>query len=179
MGNLTNWFQPEPTKKAIYEGIYPVTIIAARVFTKDKEVDNKTIQREVAELTFKTLGATQFPDGPQDKIIVSQQYYFDVPMHQNALNGIARAFGIDKMEDTSQFEGKVGIVGIINREYEANDGTKKYIPQLGEGLFSYAPMAEGAKIDYLGNHLQSEDALNKDKRMEWFKNTLANYRQPK
>lgn len=179
MGNLTNWFQPEPTKKMIYEGIYPAVIIAARLFTKDKEVDNQTIQREVVELTFKTLNPTQFPDGTQDKIIVSQQYYFDVQMHQNALNGIARAFGIDKMEDTAQFEGKTGIIGIINREYDANDGTKKYIPQLGEGLFSYAPMAQGAEIDYLGNHLSGENLLNKDKRMEWFKSALSKYKQPK
>ena len=56
MGNLTNWFMPEKTSKAVWEGVYPVVITAAKLFQKEKETDdNKTVMRDVVELTFKTL----------------------------------------------------------------------------------------------------------------------------
>ena len=178
MGNLTNWFIPEKTTKAVYEGVYPVIITAAKLFQKEKETDdNKTIMRDVVELTFKTLQKVPFPDKSEDNIIVSQQYYFDVQMHQNALNGLARAFGIDKMSDTSDFEGKIGIIGITNREYDANDGTKKVVPQFGWGLFSYSPMSDKFQIEYIANKIQGKPT--DDQYKDWFKEILGKYRQPK
>ena len=39
MGNLTNWFMPEKTSKAVWEGVYPVVITAAKLFQKEKETD--------------------------------------------------------------------------------------------------------------------------------------------
>lgn len=177
MGNLQQWFQPEPTNKAVFEGIYPVVITAARTFTKEKETDDKkTIQRNVVELTFKTLGKTQFPDGSTDNIIVSQQYYFDVSMHVNALNGIARAFGIEQLSDTSQFEGKTGIIGITNREYQNKDNETKVVPQFGWGLFSYAPNCPNAQVEYIANEISGKPT--DDQYKEWFKKHLANYKQP-
>ncbi len=178
MGNLTNWFIPEKTTKAVYEGVYSVLITAAKLFQREKETDdNKTIMRDVVELTFKTLSKVPFPDKTEDNIVVSQQYYFDVPMHQNALNGLARAFGIEKMEDTSDFEGKTGIIGITNREYQANDGTQKVVPQFGWGLFSYAPMCDKFQIEYIANKIQSKPT--DDQYKDWFKEVLGKYRQPK
>lgn len=178
MGNLTNWFMPEKTSKAVWEGVYPVVITAAKLLQKEKETDdNKTVMRDVVELTFKTLSKVKFPDNTEDNIIISQQYYFDVQMHQNALNGLARAFGIEKMDDTSDFEGKVGIIGITNRDYQANDGTQKTVPQFGWGLFSYAPMSDKFQIEYIANTIQGKPT--DDQYKEWFKEKLAQYRQPK
>ena len=181
MGNLTEWYEPEQTKKTIYEGIYPATIIASKTFEKEQDVEEngkkKKRKKKVVSLTFKTNQAVPFPDKTTDNIIVEQQYYFDVQMHRNALNGLARAFGIEKLDDTSQFEGKVGLIGLTNREYDANDGTRKTIAQFGWGLFSYAPMCPDAKIEYIANDIQGKPTGEQYK--EWFKDHLAPYKQPK
>lgn len=177
MTEIKKWFQPETTKKAIYEGIYPVVITAAKAFTKEAEKDDKTFEREVIALTFKTLQDVPFPDKTTDRIIVEQQYYFDVQLHQNALNGVARAFGLEKFTCTEDFEGKTGIIGIINRTYETNDGDKRTVAQYGYGLFSYAPMSDKAQIEYIANEIDHEP--NDEEYKEWFKKHLANYKQPK
>lgn len=178
MSEIKKWFQPETTKKAVYEGIYPVVITAAKAFTKEVErEDNSTFVREVIALTFKTLQDVPFPDKTNDRIIVEQNYYFDVQMHQNALNGIARAFGLEKFTCTEDFEGKTGIIGIINREFQTNDGETKTVPQFGWGLFSYAPMSDKAQIEYIANEIDHKPT--DDEYKEWFKQHLANYKQPK
>lgn len=180
--DIKKWFQPEPTKKAVYEGIYPVVITNAKAFEKeqDKEDDNGkkySVKREVVALTFKTLSKVPFPDQTSDYIVVEQQYYFDVSMHVNALNGIGRAFGIEKLENTEDFEGKVGIIGIINRDYTANDGSTKTVAQHGYGLFSYAPMSDKAEIEYIANEIPTKPTEEEYK--EWFKKHLGEYKQPK
>ena len=181
MADISKWYEPEPTRKTIYEGIYPATIIAAKSFEKEQEYEENgktlTRKREVIALTFRTNTPVSFPDGTTDNIVVEQQYFFDVKMHVNALNGLARAFGIDKLTNTDQFEGKVGLIGITNREYDANDGSKKTIAQFGWGLFSYAPMCPGANIEYIANEIQTKPT--EDEYKEWFKSHLEKYKQPK
>ena len=178
MADIKKWFQPEITKKAIYEGIYPVVITAAKAFTKEaKREDDSTFQREVIALTFKTLTDVPFPDKTTGRIVVEQNYYFDVQMHKNALNGIARAFGVDGFCDTDQFEGKTGLIGIINREYQNHEGETKTIAQCGFGLFSYAPMCENAQVEYIANEIDHKPSDEEYK--EWFKKHLASYKAPK
>lgn len=177
MGNLKKWFVPEVTKKEVFEGLYPVVITAAKVFTKEVEKDDKTFNREICSVTFKTLQNVHFPDKTEEKIVVEQNYYFDVPMHINALNGMARAFGINELDDTSQLEGKTGLIGIVNREYQTNDGETRKIAQFGYGLFSYAKLAQNATIEYIANEIQGKPTDEQYK--EWFKNHLANYKVPR
>ena len=82
MADIKKWFQPEITKKTIYEGIYPVVITTAKTFAKEaKREDDSTFQREVVALTFKTLTDVPFPDKTTGRIVVEQNYYFDVQMH--------------------------------------------------------------------------------------------------
>lgn len=179
--DISKWFEDEPTKKMIFEGIYPVIISTVKAFDKDKEVEEngkKYIKkREVISLTFKTLQAVPFPDKTQNNIIAEQQYYFDVKMHVNALNGLARAFGLNQFKDTKDFEGKVGLVGLTNREYQTTEGEIKYIAQMGWGLFSYAPMCEGAKIEYIANEIQGKPTDEQYKK--WFDEHLKPCKQPK
>lgn len=177
MSEIKKWFQPETTKKAIFEGIYPVVITAAKSFTKETEKGEKTVEREVLALTFKTLSDVPFPDKTTGRILVEQQYYFDVQMHQNALNGLARAFGLETFTSTEDFEGKTGIIGIINHDFETNDGETKTIAQFGWGLFSYAPMNDKAQVEYIANEIDHKPSDEEYK--DWFKKHLANYKQPK
>ena len=177
MSEIKKWFQPETTKKAVYEGLYPVVITAAKAFTKEAEKDDKTFDREVIALTFKTLQDVPFPDQTTDRIIVEQNFYYDVQMHQNALNGVARAFGLDKFTCTEDFEGKTGMIGIINRTFETNEGEQKTVAQYGFGLFSYAPMSDKSQIEYIANEI--DHTPSEEEYKEWFKKHLANYRQPK
>lgn len=174
---IKKWFMPELTKKEVHEGFYPVMITAAKCYTKEAEKDGKTFEREVIELTFKTLQDVPFPDGTTDKILVNQNYYFDVDMHRNALNGLARAFGISELSNTDQFEGKTGMIGIINRSYQTSDGETKVNPQFGYGLFSYAPINQNAKVEFIANEMQG--ALDDNAYKEWFKRKKQNYIQPK
>lgn len=177
MSDIKKWFQPETTKKAVYEGIYPVMITAAKNFTKESEKDNQTINREVVAVTFKTLSEVPFPDKTSEKIVLEQNYYFDVPMHVNGLNGLARACGIQDLHDTDQLEGKTCIIGITNREFQTNDGDTKVVPQFGWGLFSYAPMSDKAQIEYIANEIDHKPS--DDEYKEWFKQHLASYKSPK
>lgn len=181
MADISKWFEPELTKKPIFEGIYPVTIIAAKAFEKEQDIkeNGKTItrKRDVVSITFKTRQQVPFPDKTNDYIIVEQQYYFDVKMHVNALNGLARAFGIDKLQNTDEFEGKTGVIGLTNREYDANDGIKKSVAQFGWGLFSYAPACPCEKIEYIANEIAGKPTEEEYK--EWFKHHLTPYKQPR
>lgn len=173
MGDIKKWFQPETTKKEVYEGIYPAVITAAKSFTKETEKDGKTVNREVIALTFKTLQPVPMPDKTNEKIVLEQNYYFDVKMHQNALNGLARAFGVPEFTSTNDFEGKTGIIGITNRYYENQDGVRCAVPQLGWGLFSYAPMNQNAKVEFIANEITNPtDELRK----EWFNEHLKAYK---
>ena len=115
MADIKEWFQPEPTKEAIYEGIYPVIIYQAKTGMRESEKDGQTINRKYLSITFKTIEKVPFPSGNSDNIIVEQIYYLDTQFHVNAVNGISRAVGIAKLEATEQLEGKPLIIGIMNR----------------------------------------------------------------
>lgn len=177
MANIKDWFEEEKTMKQVFEGVYPVIITAAKTFIKDQEQDDKSIKRRnVLELTFKTAQDVPFPDKTSGKITLTQQYYFDVNMHKNALNGVARACGLTQFEDTNDFEGKTLMIGITNRSWEGQDGVTKYMPQMGWGLFSYAKLCQGATIEYIANKYPNP---TEEDYKEWFKTTLEKYKDVK
>ena len=134
-----------------------------------------TYNREVLELTFKTTQDVPFPDGTNDKIVVKQNYYFDVDMHINAFNGVARAFLGKQFKTTEEFDGKVGMIGIVNHTYE-KDGETKYIAQMGTGLFSYAPLTANPTIEYVANDIQNP---TDEEKQEWFKAHIKNLKPAK
>lgn len=186
MANISDWFAETTTTKVIFEGLYPVMVTNAKLF--DKEIDEETHEKtKIVELSFKTLSDTQFPDGSADKITVKQEYRFDWDFHKNALNGIARALGLGKFQDTSEFEGKTCIIAITNKKYE-KDGEQKTVAQLGypqesstgkvyASLFAYAPIpATGATIEYIASEIPNP--TNEDYK-QWFTKHLGNYKQPK
>ena len=144
MADIKKWCVPETTKKAVFEGVYPLVISMAKLTNKEVEKDDRKFQREIVALTMSTLQNVPFPDGTEDKIVVEQQYYFDVQFHLNALNGLARAAGVPKLTNTDQLEGKTLMGGIVNRSWE-KDGETFTAPQFGFGLFSYAPMTVGGE----------------------------------
>lgn len=183
MTDIKKWFQPETTKKQVFDGIYPVMISQAKTYAKEVEKEKVMVQREVVELTFKTLHKEiPFPDKSKDLIVVRQLYYFDVDMHVNALNGLARACGIDNLSDTDQLEGKICIIGIMSRDWEAQNKETgemevKYTPQMGEGLFCYAPMASGAEIEFVAT--DHPNGVDKDEHRKWCNEKLAKYKSPR
>ena len=157
--DISKWYKVETTTKQVFEGIYPVMIAGVRTFTKEaeKELPNKqkvTYNREVLELTFKTTQDVPFPDGTNDKIVVKQNYYFDVDMHINAFNGVARAFLGKQFKTTEEFDGKVGMIGIVNHAYE-KVFEFIYLSQMVTGLVSYAPLTANPTIEYVANDIQN------------------------
>jgi len=177
MADIKKWCLPEPTKKPVYAGIYPVVISMSRFSTKEVEKDEVKFNREVVSLTFTTLGVVPLPDGTNGKICVEQQYYFDVPLHVKALNGISRASGVPELKDTDELEAKTLMIGITNRSYE-KEGKTSTVPQLGYGLFSYAPISEGSKIEFIANDFPDGNIEEEDYK-KWFKDKIALYKQPK
>ena len=178
--DISKWYKAETTTKQVFEGIYPVMIAGVRTFTKEaeKELPNKqkvTYNREVLELTFKTTQDVPFPDGTNDKIVVKPNYYFDVDMHINAFNGVARAFLGKQFKTTEEFDGKVGMIGIVNHTYE-KDGETKYVAQMGTGLFSYAPLTANPTIEYVANDIQNP---TDEEKQEWFKAHIKNLKPAK
>lgn len=178
MVDIKKWALPETTKKAIFEGIYPVVISMSKAFTKEVERDDKKIQREVVSLTFTTLTDVPFPDKTNGKLIVEQQYYFDVSFHVNALNGIARAAGISKLTDTDELEGKTVMIGIINETFMNRDDEEVTVAKFGSGLFSYAPMSEKSEIKFMANDFPNGN-ISEDDRKEWFKDNIKLFKEPK
>ena len=106
MADIKKWFQPEITKKEIYEGIYPVVITAAKAFTKEaKKEDDSTFQREVIALTFKTLTNVPCPDKTTGRIVVEQNYYFG--FGKEFLNKIGKAqTGKEKIDESDYMKMK-------------------------------------------------------------------------
>lgn len=173
--DISKWYKAETTTKQIFEGIYPVVIVGVKPYTKEVEKDNKTFNREIMEVTFKTTQDVPFPDGTSDKITVKQNYYFDVDMHVNAFNGVARTFLGKQFKTTEDFDGKIGMIGIINDTYE-KDGETKYSAKMGAGLFSYAPMPASPVIEYIANDIQNP---TDEEKMEWFKTHIKNLKPAK
>lgn len=178
MADIKKWCQSEATKKAVYEGFYPAVISMVKTFEKDAEKNEIKFKREVVALTFKTLAEVPFPDQTSGQIIIEQQYYFDIPFHINALNGIARSAGIKELTNTDQLEGKTVMIGITNRSYKDNDNVTYTYPQFGFGLFSYAPVTPESKIDFIANDYPDQE-LTEEIYKEWFKQKVALYKSPK
>lgn len=178
MADIKKWCQPETTKHAIFDGFYPVVISMGKTFEKEVEKDDKTFKREVVALTIKTLGDVPFPDGTSGKIIVEQQYNFDSQFHVNALNGTARAAGVKELTNTDQLEGKTLMMGIINRYWNDNEGITHAQPQLGFGLFSYAPLTEDSQVEFVATDHPGVE-LTDEILKEWFKKKVALYKSPK
>lgn len=178
MANIKNWALPESTRKQVFEGIYPCVISLTRLFSKEKEKNGETINTEVVSLTFTTLQGVPFPDGTEDKITVENQYHFDVSFHVNALNGIARAAGVPKLNDTDDLEGKTVMIGIINETYQNRDGEDVTVPKFGYGLFSYAPVSEASKIEFIANDFPDGNIDEEDYK-KWFKDKIALYKAPR
>ena len=176
--DIKKWFQAQVTTKQIYEGFFPVAIIQASAWVKEDE-ENKT-QREVITLVFETLQEVGFPDGSSDKIVASQNLYFDVPMHRNSLNKVAHSCGLSKFTSTEDFEGKVCMAGLVNNTYE-RDGETRYVAQCGYGLFSFAPHSPGAQVKFLLTDFPPEqyEIITDEMRKEWFKRTTQNFMPPR
>lgn len=177
MANIKKWCLPETTKKAVYEGIYPAVISMSKLTSKEVEKDDVKFIREIVSLSFTTLASVPFLDQTNGKICVEQQYYFDVPFHVNALNGISRAAGVAKLQDTDELEAKTVMIGIINRSYE-KDGETFVVPQFGHGLFSYAPISEKSKIEFIATDYPDGNITEEDYK-KWFKEKIALYKEPK
>jgi hypothetical protein len=173
--DISKWYKAETTTKQVFEGIYPVVIVGVRTFTKEAEKDGKPYNREVLEMTFKTTQDVPFPDNTTGKIVVKQNYYFDVDMHVNAFNGVARAFLGKQFKTTEEFDGKIGMIGITNNTYE-KDGETKYVAQMGAGLFSYAPLPANPNIEYIANDIQNP---TDEEKMDWFKTHIKNLKPAK
>lgn len=190
MGNLQNYYQPVPTTKECYVGVYPVTILSSRFLKEEKENDKGKVMgtRDVVEIVTKSTVPTQFPDGTTDNLIVSNKFYLTKvnvetgevttnDMHVNAINGLARACGIPKLDDTADFEAKTYMQGISNKEYENKEGQLVKRPQF-DGLFNYAPMPQnGGQVHYLANDYPQ--GATEEEHREWFKQTLALYKPVK
>lgn len=177
MANIKDWYQPETTKKAIYEGIYPAIISMAKVFSKEAETDDGVkFQRRTITLTFKSLSEVQFPDGTTGNIVVDQNYFQDKPFCVNSLNGLARAAGLPKFEDTDQLEAKLVMIGLANYSYTDNEGTTHTQPQMD--LFTYAPISEDKNVVFIATDYPN-GGLDKDDYKKWFKEKIALYKQPK
>ena len=173
--DISKWYKAETTTKQVFEGIYPVMISGVRTFTKEAEKDGKPYNREVLEMTFKTTQDVPFPDGTNDKIVVKQNYYWEVDMHSNAFNGVARAFLGKQFKTTEEFDGKLGMIGIVNHTYE-KDGETKFVAQMGTGLFSYAPLTANPVIEYVANDIQNP---TDEEKQEWFKAHIKNLKPAK
>lgn len=182
MADIKKWCQPEPTKKAVYEGIYPAVISIAKTFEKEVEKNGVKVKREITALTFKTLADVPFPDKTSGQIILENSYYFHVNFHVNALNGIANAVGVKELTDTDQLEGKTVMIGITNSYYTPSDGEEVITPQLGDntpgGIFYYAPITPDSKIEFIASDYP-EQTLTEEIYKEWFKTKLAAYKSPK
>jgi hypothetical protein len=178
MADIKKWALPETTKKPVFEGIYPAVISMSKLFTKEVEKDDKKFQREIVSLTFTTLTEVPFPDKTNGKITVEQQYYFDVPFHVNALNGIARAARVPKLLDTDELESKTVMIGIINETFQTRDGEEVTVPKFGFGLFTYAPMSEKSEIKFIANDFPNGDISEEDYK-KWFKDNIALFKEPK
>ena len=178
MANIKKWCIPETTRKAIYAGIYPAVISMAKVFSKEIEKDDVKTMVEIVSLTLTTLQEVPFPDQTNGKIVVEQQYRFDSQFHQNALNGIARAAGIAKLEDTDELEGKTVMVGIMNHSYEKDGETYTYA-QLGSGLFTYAPISAKSEIKFMASDFPAGTEFTEDDYKLWFKENIALFKEPK
>lgn len=178
MADIKKWCQPETTKHAIFDGFYPVVISMAKTFEKRVEKDDKPFTRDVVALTFKTLADVPFPAGTTGKIIVEQQYNFDSQFHVNALNGTARAAGVKEFTNTDQVEGKTLMVGITNRYWVDKEGVTQAQPQLGFGLFSYAPFTPDSQVEFVATDHPGVE-LTEDILKEWFKEKVAQYKSPK
>lgn len=178
MADIKKWALPETTKKPIFEGIFPVVISMSKLFTKEVEKDDKKFQREIVSLTFTTLSEVPFPDKTNGKIVVENQYCFDVSFHVNALNGIARAAGISKLTDTDELEGKTVMIGIINETFQNRDGEDVTVAKFGSGLFSYAPISAKSEIKFIANDFPNGD-ISEDDYKKWFKDNIALFKEPK
>lgn len=178
MVDIKKWCQPEATKKPVYEGFYPAIISMVKTFEKDAEKNDIKFKREVVSLTFKTLADVPMPDKTSGQIIVEQAYYFDIPFHVNALNGIARAAGVPELTNTDQLEGKTVMIGIVNETYQNKDQEDVTVPKFGYGLFSYAPVSAESKIEFIANDYPDAE-LTEEIYKDWFKQKVALYKSPK
>lgn len=176
MADIKEWCQPETTKKAIYDGLYPVVITACSAFANKIEEDGGSYIDRGVSLTFKTLTDVPFPDQTNGRIIVEKQFSMGKDFLKNAFNGIARAAGIPEFKDTQDFDAKTLMIGFTNYSYTNNEGVEITLPQVE--LFSHAPMCENSKIEFIATEHPNVE-FTKELKREWFKSKVALYKSPK
>lgn len=179
MADISEFYSLEDTREQIYEGIYPFVCAQANLINKKITVDEKEVETKAVVLYLETVQPVPFPNGTNDKLVVKSEYSFISKNNyqRNALTGISHAMGIEKFKNTSEFEGKACMLGVLNRTWQDNEGNDRYSVQIANFGFAYAPIPpQGGEIKYVANDLP--EATDEEK-ATWFKNTLSMYKQPK
>jgi len=177
MTDISMWAQPEITMKDVYAGLYPMTIIAARAFKKEMELEDGTkFMEDMAELTLRTTTEVPLPDGTNEKIVVKQAYQISRDWLVNALNGIGRAVGINILKSIQEFEGKTVMFGVKSWARDTDNGVE-YRAQ-PHFAFTYAPITESSKVEFIANDFPDGETSKEDMD-KWFKDKVNSYKSPK
>lgn len=177
MSDISNWYLPKITSQAIYEGIYPAVIISASLEQVEIEQDDKTIKfANQVTLFFETLQDITLVDGSAQKIVTRLRLTDVSQFGKNALNRIAHACGLSRFKYTNDFEGKTLMMGIVNNTFKDSEGNAVVTASPGYGMFSFAPLAPNAQVEFLAN---TYPEATEEQKKTWFKEKIAQYTQPR